>query len=944
MRFFLNKDLILNSIYSQITIIIFTFTLLCVSVIVFNCSVERKNTEENINNTFSLVETKITASFNGPEAFLTGYSESIQGMIVRGSPLHDSIELLETISLYMNDITYNLIHDEEITLNIISTYGYFYGWGGQFISGTGWMPPENYKPEDQSWFKEAAAANGKIAVSAPYTDERTRRIIISLSRYISDNDNNPLGVICVDMSLNSIYDSVVYINLTQNSYGFLINDKMQIFAHPVYYLSGDYLQIADNNIAAAANDFIYGNNTFRHNTKNYRNESSFVFFHKLRHGYVLGIVIPTAEYNLSVIYTVLFIILVSGIMATGLCIMMVQIARAKTKSDLRNKQKSNFLATMSHEIRTPLNAILGMTEIQMQLDTHPPSTIDAFGKINHSGNLLLNIINDILDLSKIEAGKLELVTARYEVASLINDVVQLNYIRYDSKPIEFIVDVDESIPSMLVGDELRIKQILNNLLSNAFKYTNNGEVKLKTNAEYVGKGGIVLVTLIFQIIDTGQGMTQEQINKMFDEYSRFNMEANRTTEGSGLGMTITQNLINLMQGRIFIKSALGAGTEVTVRIPQRTEGIGIRGVIGKELADNLRQFRKDNAIKVKRKQMSYEYMPYGNILIVDDVETNLYVAKGLMVPYGLKIDLATSGFEAIDKIKSGNIYDIIFMDHMMPKLDGIETTRIIRETGYKHPVVALTANALAGQAEVFMKNGFDGFISKPIDIRQLNVMLNKMIRGKQTTEVLAAAQKERAEYEKRHGPAMQQQIDPQLAGIFARDAKKAYTVLDTIIKNNVKTESELHLYIINVHAMKSALANIGENELSVIASKLEQAGRDKELNIILSETDAFLINLKAAIEKIKPKEDENEPSEDSNESLVYLQQKLAVIREACSSFDKKTVKNTLNELRDKTWSHKNRELLNIISEHLLHSEFDDIANLVYQIYKNYFDTAENEVN
>jgi CheY-like chemotaxis protein/HPt (histidine-containing phosphotransfer) domain-containing protein/anti-sigma regulatory factor (Ser/Thr protein kinase) len=568
-----------------------------------------------------------------------------------------------------------------------------------------------------------------------------------------------------------------------------------------------------------------------------------------------------------------------------------------------------------------------MTEIQMQSSVLSPAINEAFLKINNSGNMLLNIINDILDLSKIEAGKLELSPVKYEVASLINDVVQLNYIRYESKPIEFKITVDVNTPSVLVGDELRIKQILNNLLSNAFKYTESGVVTLTTGAECVGRGGAVLVTLVFNVTDTGQGMSQEQVNKLFDDYSRFNLEANRTTEGSGLGMTITRNLIDLMQGKIIVKSVVNEGTTVTVRLPQKTDGIGIRGIIGKDLAESLQNYRLDNAVKRKRTQITHEYMPYGKILIVDDVETNLYVAKGLMIPYGLNIDLATNGFEAIEKIKQGNIYDIVFMDHMMPKLDGIETTKIIRNTGYTHPIVALTANALAGQAEMFLNNGFDGFISKPIDIRQLNTYLNKMIRDKQPAEVIEAALREKAEFDKKHGFGIQQNVDPQLAEIFARDAEKAAAVLEDLMKNDFNSESDIQLYVINVHGMKSALANVGETILSNTAFTLEQAGREKDINIIRSETSSFLNELRSVIEKIKPGDDENSENEDTDEAIAYLHEKLLIIKDACSSFDKKTIKNILSELRDKTWSRKKKNLLNLIAEHLLHSEFDDIAVL-----------------
>jgi CheY-like chemotaxis protein len=515
---------------------------------------------------------------------------------------------------------------------------------------------------------------------------------------------------------------------------------------------------------------------------------------------------------------------------------------------------------------------------------------------------------------------------KYDVASLVNDIVQLNYIRYESKPIEFILEVSENIPSFLVGDELRIKQVLNNLLSNAFKYTDSGEVELSISAECIGKGSAILVTLVFNIRDTGQGMTQEQIKKMFDEYSRFNLEANRTTMGTGLGMTITRNLIELMYGNISIKSMVGEGTNVTVRLPQKTDGIGIKSFIGKEMAENLRHFKQGFATQQKKSKIIREYMPYGSVLIVDDVETNLFVAKGLMVPYGLKIDTAISGYEAIEKVKNGGIYDIIFMDHMMPKMDGIETTKLLREMKYMHPIVALTANALIGQAEIFESCGFDGFISKPIDVRHLNITLNTLIRDKQPAEVLEAAQKEKIENDKKQGPDHgRQQVDSQLAEIFARDAGKAAAILENCVKSGFRSENDIQMYIINVHAMKSALANVGKHELSAFAFRLEQAGREKDINVLLSESEDFLEKLNAIINEIKPKVEDNEDQADTEDALLYLKEKLTIVKKACNEFDKKTVKNTLNELREKTWSNSKKELINVISEHLLHSEFENAA-------------------
>jgi signal transduction histidine kinase/DNA-binding response OmpR family regulator len=894
-----------------------------ISSFFFVSNIERKHLIKDAENALAFVESGINSSFLEYETLLLGYSEVARGMLLRG----ESDIALKPFIINMTNL---LTQDKEHVSTFTNAYGYLYSSGGSFISGESDAFPAGFVPQDQPWFKAAVEAKGKIAISFPVSDNAAKNSILIFSRFLEDSDENPLGIFCLEINFENVFKYAVMINLTESSYGVLFNDKLEVIAHPESYLLGSKLENIDSGIATLAPELEAGNNIYERKVKNYTFDDSIVYVNKIKYGWFLGIVIPVHEYYKNVSNMAAFLIILGAILAGVLCAMFYAISQAKTRSDMRTKQKSNFLATMSHEIRTPLNAILGMTEIQMQNGSHPPSTSEAFIKINNSGNLLLNIINDILDLSKIEAGKLELIPIRYEVGALINDIVQLNYIRYESKPIEFILEVDENIPSSLVGDELRIKQILNNILSNAFKYTDEGKVIFSVNAECVGRGGgAVLVTLIFQVKDTGQGMTPEQLGKLFDEYTRFNLEANRTTEGAGLGMTITRNLVDLMYGKIHVKSAVGEGTTVTVRLPQKTDGIGIRGIIGKETAESLRQFRHGNAIQLKKAQFTHEYMPYGRILIVDDVETNLYVAKGLMVPYGLKIDLATSGFEAIEKVKNNSSYDVIFMDHMMPKMDGIETTKRLREFGYTGSIVALTANALAGQAEIFLNSGFDGFISKPIDIRQLNVALNKFIRDKQTSETLEAAKKEKIELDKKQkGGGINQQIEKELAEIFSRDAGKAVAVLETCMQNNLENEDDIHLYIINVHSMKSALANIGLSDLSNTARRLEHAGRGNDINVMLTETQSFIENLRKVIDELKPMFEDTEDVEDTEESLVMLREKLAVIKEACASLDKKAAKNVLNELRENTWSQSTKELLNSIAEHLLHSGFDDAASLI----------------
>jgi len=501
---------------------------------------------------------------------------------------------------------------------------------------------------------------------------------------------------------------------------------------------------------------------------------------------------------------------------------------ARAEAESASNAKTAFLAKMSHEIRTPMNAIMGVTEIQLRNEALVPQVRESFAIIYNSGNLLLGIINNILDLSKIEAGKMELTPVEYEFVGLIHDVVQLNAMRNNSKPIKFELHIDENVPLELIGDEIRIKQILNNLISNAFKYTEKGMVKLSIFAENEGKD----TTLILQVSDTGCGMSREQVSKLFtSEYVRFNLEANRSIEGTGLGMAITQHLVQMMGGKIFADSKIGKGSTFTVHLPQKNTGAG---VIGEKRAKDIMLLKIDKT-NIKKVQLDFEYMPYGKVMVVDDVESNLYVAKEMMTHYGLSVEAVSSGFEAIDRIKKGEVYDIVFMDHMMPKMDGMEATKILRESGYTRPIVALTANALIGQAKIFLENGFDDFISKPIDIRQLNTVLNKYIRNKRPPEIIEKAT-----------PA----VNPTLLAFFAKDAENALPVLESTLANiETLSDDDIQLYAITTHGIKSALANIGNTELSQLAYTLEKAGKAKDKNTIKLQTQELIDALKGFLTK-----------------------------------------------------------------------------------------------
>jgi CheY-like chemotaxis protein len=426
---------------------------------------------------------------------------------------------------------------------------------------------------------------------------------------------------------------------------------------------------------------------------------------------------------------------------------------------------------------------------------------------------------------------------------------------------------------------------------------------------------------VFRVSDTGQGMTQEQTARLFTEYTRFYTEANRTIEGTGLGLNITKNLVRMMDGEISVESEPGKGSTFTVRLPQRLVN---SDVLGKELTESFKQFHFNKKTQLKKmSQIKREYLPYGRVLVVDDVETNLYVARGLMAPYGLSIDTAASGLDAIDRIKRGDSHDIVFMDHFMPEMDGIEATKIIRGLGYTRPIVALTANAVAGQVEMFMANGFDDFISKPIDIRQLNTILNKLVRDRYPAETIEIARRLKENMDSHSATGTSQGVvAPQLTDIFIRDAEKAIAVLQSYETRNSYGSDDLQMYIVNIHGLKSALANIGETKLSGIAKELEQAGRDRNTGLMAKETPELINALKSLITKLKPAEEDND-LEISEEDSGFLHDKLLEIKEACTMFDSDSVETALNDLRQKKRPNHIKSVFDDIEMHILHSDFDE---------------------
>ena len=613
--------------------------------------------------------------------------------------------------------------------------------------------------------------------------------------------------------------------------------------------------------------------------------------------------------------------------------------------------KSSFLANMSHEIRTPMNAILGITEIMLNVESLPQDVKDGLTQIYGSCDLLLGIINDILDFSKIESGKLDLNIAPYRIASLIIDSIQLNMMLISNKSIKFEVEVDENLPTQFVGDILRIKQILNNLLSNAFKYTEAGLVKLSVSFEPGFEDDTV--NLIMAVSDTGYGMTQEQIKTVYVEYTRFSHAYDNSVEGTGLGLTITRGLLDAMNGDIYIDSEPGVGSVFTVSIPQKVYD---SEVLGKNTAENLQMVQANFIEGWSGGQIVRHPMPYGRVLVVDDVKTNIYVAEGLLNLYSLTVDSVTSGSEAVGRIEAGEVYDIIFMDHMMPEMDGLEAAARIRKLNYPYPIVALTANAVAGQAEVFLQNGFDDFISKPINSRLLDVVLNKFIRSKHLrassydkAEVLvsgafddkSAAQVlelsrfcidglDMAKGMGLTGSSPETYLD--LLNSFCDDAcEKVQKIEESLKANNIR------LYVTYTHAIKGAATYIGAGKVADAAFALEKAGNNNYLQFIEDNNNSFISTLLKLVDDIRG---ELSSHFDADNGVVFydadaLCAELTCLKDAIDNIDAPVINKSMDRLMVMQLPGDVKSGINKLSNSILTFDLDISAELIDSLLDNF---------
>jgi PAS domain S-box-containing protein len=743
-----------------------------------------------------------------------------------------------------------------------------------------------------------------------------------------------------------------------------------------------------------------------------------------------------------------------------------QLEQARRKAEDATRAKDIFLANTSHEIRTPMNAILGMVELILRQKTSQVVFEHAMS-IKQAGTSLLTIINDVLDFSKIESGKLDIVFSEYRFSSLVSDCVSIIRMRIAEKPLLFIVNVDAKLPDKLIGDVVRVRQVIINLLANAVKYTREGAIVLSVTGEILAstaglkdggehdgsspgsiEDGYGQVILKAEVRDTGVGIKEEDIDKIFEEFQQLDSHREHSVEGTGLGLAISRSLCRQMGGDITVQSEYGVGSVFTAFIPQLVlENMPIARVYDPETKPVLLYERRsvyeeslvaslkslDVPVKavqnlemffaeLQEEQYVYAFVsapfadetirnlrilenpavpvilaeggeisasqeapvlsmpayvisianvlngkqqqdfpvkatarfiaPNARILVVDDIQTNLSVAQGLLSLYRIDIHTAISGARAIEMVSQQN-YDLILMDHMMPEMDGIEAVRAIRALNKSYariiPIIALTANAVSGMKEMFLKNGFNDFLPKPIEIPKLDEIVTRWI-PREKKKYLGEWKDERETAAQNSAvpeiPLAIEGVDVQRGIVMTGGSEKGYrdvlSVLYTDIRNRIPafeklaelpekfplTLEEFSAFTVQVHAMKSALASVGAFALSKDAAALETAGRDIDRSFVMEKLPAFIRGLKALAEKIKaavilPGEAQQQAGGGSIAPLLPV---LEELRGALFSYDIGRINRLMKRLEaetSSTWDEVNR-----VSELVLLGDYEDAAELI----------------
>lgn len=749
------------------------------------------------------------------------------------------------------------------------TYTGIYGViNGEYVDGVGWTPPDDYDPTARDWYKDTVAAGGQPLVVSPYVDAQTGNVIISVCKALTDT-NNVLGL---DLTLTGVQETVENIQINGSGYAFVLNYDGTVVAHGDSAEKGkNYSEIPEKTAL-----FEKGLSVDKGNfDMEIDGKKCTVFVDEVLNQWHLFIVVETntlyKDTRSVLIVSVLVGLLVFGLISAFYILAYNHEQKAKKRveelkeierkreyeakilmleksaADSANKAKSDFLADMSHEIRTPINAVLGMNEMILR-ESKDDNIIEYSSNIKSAGNTLLSIINNILDFSKIEDGKMSLVPVEFEVAEQINNLVNSINERARAKGLEFKLDIDESIPSRLFGDDVRISQVIMNLLTNAVKYTESGSVTLRVKNKGIKDGD---VKLRFDVIDTGIGIKEEDLDKLFQSFERIEEKRNRHIEGTGLGISIVCKLLSMMNSKLEVESKYAIGSTFGFDLSLR--------VVDPEPIGKFDEKKKSYSAKqVETKHLS---APDAKVLVTDDNGMNLKVAGNFLKLFGITPVTCTSGKETIELLKK-NKFDLILLDHMMPQMDGIETLKVLKDENLLNgaAVIALTANAVVGAEEQYLNAGFDGYLSKPIMIDDIENTLKKYLPAG-VIEGMAVKDEEKTgmplSLEKARSAGLnvdagigyacgEEDFYLELLSDYAESAADKCSGLSSYFDNN-----DLKNYEILVHSLKSASRTIGADDIADQAKALEDASRNGDMDFVKEHHGAFIKCFKELAEKVR---------------------------------------------------------------------------------------------
>ncbi|AEF86297.1 hybrid sensory kinase [Treponema primitia ZAS-2] len=1023
--------LIVQENYKQLIFVVLAFLAMVLISSFFAAGIVEKYMATTAEGILSTAETLIESEFKEAEVTVLNTAFSVRNRLqAGGSP--------EGIGQYLIELT-DWLKTPLGDTDFISLYGLF---GGQFVDGSRWIPPEDYRPEERPWVVAAREHEGTVAFTVPYPDARDGTVIISASIALRGSDGNDYGVVSYDMVLDSISEYVKGLQFSKAGYGMLMGPDFVFIAHPDEFYLGRKMQELSEGHAAIVDNLQTGNTRIsRVNLTNNQGVKVVALYKKMQNGWYIGIADPMESYYRDVNFMILVLSIVGAILMAILCYILIKLSMAKIRSDEKNKSKTSFLARMSHEIRTPMNSILGMSEIILRKNISG-EIFEYISIIRQSGNTLLSIINDILDFSKIESGHVQLESKDYSFASLINDVVNVIRVRLVDKPLDFFVTADSNIPAVLQGDEARIRQILINLLNNAVKYTRQGHIALDAGMKRIGPHKL---DIVFRISDTGIGIKAEDMKDLFNDFIRVDVDRNQGIEGTGLGLTIANNLCLAMEGGITVSSEYGKGSVFTATMVQAfsddrriawvdnpeskkilvLEERPLHGGFLKSAMNNLAlnpvyapdlaAFNKElgegdyafafvssryamdcipiwgkrgnsmqliimtelGEIAVYRETGSilmpiysvvlanvlngvvtkgyssydkeaYFTFPWSKILIVDDIPTNLRVAAELMAPYQMQIDTCQNGADAVQMVQDKR-YDLIFMDHMMPGMDGIEAVSLIRKSNnadnyYQNlPIVMLTANAVFGQREIFLKNGVNDFLAKPIEVQKLNAILKRWIPESKRREANTTITASRADSEKvasmeipgvqvsrglaNTGGTFAVYLD--ILAVFCRDSQERSGELQEAVE-----KKDYRSYTTLVHALKSAGRSIGAYDFGDSAAALEELGKAQDAVGIAEKTPQFLENLKTLTTTIsefiaQASAAARETPEEIDISALHFE----ALKEALVNMDIETVNKIMLEYSMMPLDSHTKDLVNKIKEDILLFEYDKAVEKIQGMFK-----------